>query len=77
MGFTICYSFKGQRRVLEHPADYLSPNVAVCYALLDSEAVLQEAMPHWESSYLAIVEFAEGLGITEVRWHQSISRPHC
>jgi len=75
-GFTICYSFQGQRRVLEHPANYLSPHDAVCYALFDSPAALRERPSNWEGSYSAMVELAEQLGVTDVSWHQSISHPH-
>ena len=62
--------------MLEHAANYLSPHDAVCYTLLDSGAALRERLSGWEGSYSTIVEFAERLGVTDVRWHQSISHPH-
>ena len=77
MDFTICYSFEGQRRVLEHSANCLTSHDAVCYALFDSPAVRRARPSNWEGSYSTIVEYAEQLGVTNVRWHQSISRPHC
>ncbi|MNL57242.1 hypothetical protein D3C87_1807890 [compost metagenome] len=76
MDFTICYSFEGQRRVLEHSANCLTSHDAVCYALFDSPAVLRERPSNWEGSYSTIVEFAQRFGVTDVRWHQSISHTH-
>jgi hypothetical protein len=75
MGFTICYVFEGQSRVFELSDSYLTAHDAVCYALFDSPAVLRERPSNWEGSYSAIVEFAEQLGVTNVRWHQSIAPP--
>ncbi len=76
MGFTICYAFQGQNRVFELPANHLTSHDAVCYALFDSPANIQERPSSWEGSYSAIVEFAERFGVTNVRWHQSITHPH-
>ena len=76
MGFTICYSFQGRKKVFEHPANFLTPNDAVCYALFDSPAVLWERPSSWEGNYATIFEFAERLGVIDVRWHKSISHPH-
>ena len=76
MGFTICYRFQGQKKVFEHPANCLTPHDAVCYALFDSPAVLWERPSSWEGNYATIVEFAERLGVIDVKWHKSISHPH-
>lgn len=76
MGFTVCYVYQGKTRVFELPDNYLTPHDAVCYALFDSPAERRERPSHWEGSYANIVEFAEQHGVTDVRWHQSLTHPH-
>jgi hypothetical protein len=76
MGFTICYTYRNENRVLELSASKLIPHDAVCYALFDSPADVLERPVRWEGSYSTIVEYAERLGVSNVRWHQSISHPH-
>lgn len=76
MGFTICYSFQGKRKVIEHSDDNLTPHDAVCYAFFHSGTVLLERPSGWVGSYSDMTELAERFGITDVMWHQSITQPN-
>ena len=73
MGFTICYRFLGNQRVLECQEDQLCGHDAVYYALLHSGAELGNIVGTWQGSYPSMVEAAERSGVSHVLWHRSIS----
>lgn len=75
MGFTICYSFQGRRVVLEHSANRITPHDAVYYSLLHSGVPFREQRSKWVGSFSSIIEIADGYGVTDVRWHRSITFP--
>lgn len=75
MGFTICYSFQGTRKVIEHADDNLTPHDAVCYAFLHSGSVLLEQPARWLGSYWDMAELADRFGITDVMWFRSSIQP--
>ncbi|MDE1195971.1 hypothetical protein BWR59_25855 [Pseudomonas sp. Bc-h] len=74
MGFTICYSFRGNQRVLECQEDNLCGHDAVYYALLHSGAELGNMVGGWQGSYPSIVEAAERSGVSNVLWHKSLTQ---
>ena len=76
MSFTICYSFQGNRVVIELDANRLSPHDAVYYSLIHSGVAFHSDGSEWTGCYLSIAEIAKRYGITDVRWHQSITNPH-
>lgn len=73
MGFTICYRFLDNQRVLECQEDQLCGHDAVYYALLHSGAELGNIVGTWQGSYPSMVEAAERSGVSHVLWHRSIS----
>jgi hypothetical protein len=74
MGFTICYRFLGNQRVLECQEDQLCGHDAVYYALLHSGAALGNIVATWQGSYPSMVEAAERSGVSNVLWHRSLSQ---
>ncbi len=76
MGFTICYSFEGNRVVLERAGYQINAHDAVCYALRHSGVAIKEHDSKWSGNLSSIIEIADRCGVTDVRWHRSITYPH-
>jgi hypothetical protein len=76
MEFTICYSFDGNRVVLELSADRITTYDAVYYSLVHSGVAFRKQGPQWAGDLSAILEMADRYGVTDVTWHRTIKYPH-
>lgn len=76
MEFTICYSFEGNRVVLEYSANQITTYDAVYFSLVHSGVAFNEQLSKWLDDLASIVEIADKRGVTDVTWHRTIRYPH-